>query len=234
MITTYLLGPARLKIAIEHYMASIGKPVTDADTFTVGPDGTVTVVITEPDKTATSIPIPASTLPVAAFLAAGHMVVANPPFSATGIDTEFGYKDPGDNGIGFFIDPATSEPYDTNNKDLVGISLPREVLLSTFGISDDWRTEETLTVWKKFATTVQILARSFKITANVDGGGKSLRGIPLVDVGPTRTTGNLVDLTDAAAIALGTGGKAVCTFELLKNGVPMELKGIDFAKGIVG
>jgi lysozyme family protein len=30
-------------------MASIGKPVTDADAFTVAADGTVTVVITEPD-----------------------------------------------------------------------------------------------------------------------------------------------------------------------------------------
>jgi hypothetical protein len=254
MKTTYELGPARLKIAIEAYMKAIGKPVSiSADAFNVDAEGKVTVVIEEPDDNlAVPVVVVVPTAPVLAIPTApgavlpvvpgmtvvpalpGHMVTADPPFSATGIDTEFGYKDVGDNGIGFFIDPATGKPYDTNNQTLVGISLPREVLMSTFVGQDDWRTRPTLDVWKENASLVQEFARKHKITANVDGGGKSLRGIPLVDAGPTRTTGNLVDLTDAAATALGTGGKAICTFELLKDGVPMELRGIDFVKGIVG
>ena len=162
------------------------------------------------------------------------MITADPPFSATGIDTEFGYKDPGDNGIGFFTDPATGKLYDTNNDKLVGISLPCEVLLSTFRISDAWRAVPIENIWNERAAYVQVFAKAHKITANVDGGGKSLRGIPLVDAGPTRTTGALVDLTDAAAKALNTGGKAICTFELLCDGKPMELRGIDFVKGVVG
>jgi hypothetical protein len=57
MKTTYELGPARLKLAIEAYMASIGKPVTDADVFTVAADGTVTVVITDPDDAPITNPV---------------------------------------------------------------------------------------------------------------------------------------------------------------------------------
>jgi Glycosyl hydrolase 108/Predicted Peptidoglycan domain len=64
MKTTYEIGPARLKKAIEAYMASIGKPVTDADVFTVAADGTVTVVITEPDDAAPSVMSPPATLPL--------------------------------------------------------------------------------------------------------------------------------------------------------------------------
>jgi hypothetical protein len=73
MKTTYELGPARLKLAIEAYMASIGKPVTDADVFTVAADGSVTVVITEPDD-GPVVAIPIVTKPV---------VESKPPIAVT-------------------------------------------------------------------------------------------------------------------------------------------------------
>jgi hypothetical protein len=263
ILAAILANDALLKQALISWMNAAGKPVSGSDSFTVDSSGNVTIVATDaPAATVASAPAPVSVAVQPVVLSApqvpapaldrlpdgtwakaaqaavaplaGHMVVSDPPMSATGIDTEFGYQDPGDNGIGFFTDPATGKPYDTNNKFIVGISLPREVLMSTFGVSDDWRTQATLAVWEQYAGAVQAFAKTRLITANVDGGGKSLRGIPLVDAGPTRTTGNLIDLTEAAAVALGTGGKAVCTFELLADGVPLELKGIDFVKGIVG
>jgi hypothetical protein len=81
MKTTYELGPARLKLAIEAYMASIGKPVTDADVFTVAADGSVTVVITEPDE-APVVAIPIVTKPVVE--SKPPIAFTQPPIAPTG------------------------------------------------------------------------------------------------------------------------------------------------------
>jgi len=250
----YTLDHTELKAAVEMYLSSQGHPVADSDTFTLNPDETVTVEIAQapvaehpmapglvfvpPVIESATTPVQTAHTPLVAVslprVIEGHMVLSDPPLSATGNDTEFGYRDPGDNGIGFFTDPVTLEPYDTDNTTLVGISLPREILLSTFGISESWRTAPIKEVWNVCASRVQSFVKMNKVRVNVDGGGKSLRGIPLVDVGPTAATGNLIDLTEAAATILGTGGKAKATFELLVNGIPAILKGINFEKGIVG
>lgn len=205
--------------------------------YSFPPDAELSVVIDEgPDTPPPLKPPPPVVVAPPVDGTVGHMVTANPPYSATGIDTEFGYRDPGDNGIGFFTDPSTGRPYLTDNITLVGISLPREVLLSTFGISEEWRSISIDTAWAKHAKALRTYALGHTIRANVDGGGYSLRQIPLVDAGPKAGLASkaLVDLTYGAALALHTGGKALCTFELIIDGAPAELKGINFEKQVVG
>jgi len=90
----------------------------------------------------------------------GHYVTEDPPLSCTCLATMFGLNwngtfDQSDNGEGFFIDPAARNPFETRDKNLVGASLPREVMLSTFGISDDWRSKSITEVWRENAAKVQ-------------------------------------------------------------------------------
>jgi hypothetical protein len=217
--------------------------VTDADVFTVGPDGTVTVVITEPDDmpAAPVIVSPPATLPVNVSPIApisattpGHLVQVDPPLSVTGPATEFGYRDPTDNGIGFFYDPATGKPYLTNNDTIRGVSLPREVLLSTFLKIDSWKTEGIDLVWSRNGSMLRQWVDGNKPLVTIDSGGKSAHGLPIVDAGPTAGTDNAIDLTGKIAEELGTGGKAIATYMILIAGNPMEIRGWDFAKGRVG
>jgi hypothetical protein len=240
--TTYELGPARLKLAIEAYMASIGKPVTDADEFTVAADGTVTVVITEPDDVA---PVPSTTFPIRPLVPSGaiqaivvptpgHLVQVDPPLSVTGQATEFGFKDPQDNGQGFFYDPATGKPYATNNDTIRGVSLPREVLLSTFLKIDSWKTEGIDAVWSRNGSMLRQWVDGNKPFVTIDSGGKSAGGLPIVDAGPTAGTDNAIDLTAKVAQELGTGGKALATYMITVAGQPIPIRGWDFAKGRVG
>jgi hypothetical protein len=269
MKVTYQLESADLKAALEAWMASRGTPVTDADEFTVGADGSVTIVVTKAvvdprsigGNTPSPITPPYATPPigvvapsVVAALAAipGHMVVANPPLSMTTQHcTMFalnwdGSKDAGDNGEGFFTDPSTGKPYATANKTLAGASLPREVLLSTFGISDDWKTPtvptdaNTSAIWSKQADLVRQFALSHKVTLNIDSGGLSARDVTLVDAGPEAIgekgccIGHGLDLTYFTAHELNTGGDAAATLEVLVDGAPVPIKGWDFATGRVG
>jgi hypothetical protein len=165
----------------------------------------------------------------------GHAVTAEPPFSATVETTEFGYKDPQDNGIGFFTDPATGAEYRTNNATLIGASLPREVLLSTFLKIDDWRNTSIDLVWQKYAAHLRGYVLFDHPMLTIDSGGShTLFKVPLVDAGPTRGSGNGLDLTHAATLLLKTGGKALCTYCIMIGDVMQEIRGWDFKTGKVG
>ena len=252
------LQPHYLKNATVMWLASQGHPVVDSDSFELNADGTITVIV--PSLAPVPPPIVAVATAVApvvtnaivevAASTQGHYVQIDPPLSATGRATIFGLNydgsnDPGDNRIGFFTDPSTGKPYDTGVKALIGASLPREILMSSFGISDDWKTPEvsdahTLTVWEQHAGAVRKFALSHNVTLTIDSGGFSAQRVKLVDAGPEAvgvngcTIGNLIDLTYGAAHALNTKGDAICTIELLVNGAPIEIRGWDFANKRVG
>ena len=251
--------PHYLKAATEMWLAAQGHPVMDTDSFTLNADGSITVTV--PPVVAatviapivsTAIKIATASTPTAMSEAAqGHLVQLDPPLSATGRATMFGLNydgsnDPGDNRVGFFTDPSTLKPYNTGIKTLIGASLPREILMSSFGISDDWKTpsvsdENTLTVWEKNADAVRAFALNHNVTLTIDSGGSySSQNVKLVDAGPEAVgangccIGNMVDLTYGAAHALNTNGDAICTIELLVNGSPIEIKGWNFVNKRVG
>jgi hypothetical protein len=189
-------------------------------------------------------PIPAVSLPSTVIASVigqpGHMVTVDPPLSATGDMTMFGLnwngdRDQADNQEGFFTDPVTGKPYNTGVKTLIGASLPREILMSSFGISDDWLVSlsdaHTGEVWEKHAAAVREFVLSHHVTLTIDSGGLSAQNVALVDAGPEAIgkdgscIGNLVDATYATAHALNRHGKAKATIELLVNESPIEIKG---------
>lgn len=246
MKTTFELDASELKAAIEMWMQSKGMPVTDADEFTVDEAGNVTIVVTA--VTAPKVPVvvvsgpvvvPVSPAAPTAPVIKGHAVTADPPFSATVWATVFGLNydgsvDQADNGSGFFDDPATIKPYNTRDKTLVGCSLPREVLLSTFLGIDSWRTENIDSVWSKNASVLRQWVDGNKPLLTMDSGGLSVFDVPIVDAGPTSKTGNGIDLTYATAHALKTNGSALATYEILLGGKPVEIKGWKFSEKKVG
>jgi hypothetical protein len=66
MKVTYELSSADLKVAIEAWMAVRGTPVTDADDFSVGHDGSVTIVVTSsPAIVSSPATLPADVSPIA-------------------------------------------------------------------------------------------------------------------------------------------------------------------------
>jgi hypothetical protein len=170
----------------------------------------------------------------------GHFVQVDPPFSLTGRATIFGLewsgaKDSQDNGEGFFKDTSTGKPYNTQDKKLQGVSLPREVMLSTFGISDEWRTRSISVVWKEKAYDLQKYVSDNAPLITIDSNGRSVSQVPLVDAGPSAYTKNAIDLTYATAHALYTEGDAQATYMIVgKDGKPIEIKGWDFKLGKVG
>lgn len=114
---------------------------------------------------------------------------ASVPSTGTGtkcIATCFGYNDPGDNGIGAW-------GAKTNNKTLVGVSLPIPVVRETFGSTGE-------EVVKQHSVTVQI-------------GDRVVSKMPIVDLGPGEkggliwdkkaNVGHILDLTYGACEALG-------------------------------
>jgi hypothetical protein len=157
----------------------------------------------------------------------GHTVTSDPPLSATGEATLFGINydgsvDGGDNGQGFFKDPSTGQPYQTRSKTLAGVSLPREVMLSTFlGITT---TNPIDSVWGAHAGAVQEYVTKNNPLITIDSGGKTAENVPLVDAGPSASTGNALDLTYFIAHALETNGKAIATYEILVGGKAIEIK----------
>jgi hypothetical protein len=145
-----------------------------------------------------------------------------------------GSIDAGDNGEGFFTDPSTGKPYATRNETLVGCSLPREVMLSTFGISDDWRSAAIKDVWESHHSAVQDYVTANKPLLYVDSGGHTLQLAPLVDAGPAAGTNNGLDLTYRSAHLIDTQGKALVTYKIVVNGSPIPIKGWDSTKRRVG
>ena len=165
--------------------------------------------------------------PVPVVPSPGHMVTGNPPYSVTGDATIFGLNydgsvDSGDNGQGFFKDPATGQAYQTRSKTLAGASLPREVMLSTFlGVVT---TNPISEVWSEHSGAVQAYVTNNKPLLNIDSGGKTAENVPLVDAGPTKETGAALDLTYYVAHSLETNGKALVTYEIRVGGQPVEIK----------
>ena len=180
-----------------------------------------TVVVSDAAPSAPVVPV------VSVPTSPGHMVTSNPPYSATGQATVFGLnydgsQDQGDNGQGFFKDPATGQAYQTRSKTLAGASLPREVMLATFlGLEN---TQPINTVWSQYAGQVQEYVTKHNPLLTIDSGGKTAQNVPLVDAGPTAATGCALDLTYYIARALETNGKALATYEILVGGKPIEIK----------
>ena len=244
----YSLSPEELKAAVEQYLVSLGHPVAASDSFVLNPDGTVTVEIAQDAPQSIVLPVkqvdstiqPIKT-PVAptSSLQQGHWVTLDPPYSVTGGGTMFGLDwhgsiDAMDNGEGFFIDPATGKPYNTRDKTLEGVSLPREVMLSSFLHVDLWDTDGITSVWSKYASMLRQWVDGNKPLLTIDSGGNSVAEQPLVDAGPTAETGNAIDLTYATAHALNTHGKALCTYMIQVAGKPVEIRGWNSKTGKVG
>ena len=160
-----------------------------------------------PARTTPSIPTPSG---------------SNSQTSVTGRATIFGLNydgsmDAGDHGIGAW---GTH----TANKELIGVSLPEGVMVSTFGFEGTWRQD---------AAKVGRFLTEKKIQVEVFRNGKTILAT-VCDAGPARTykgklLHNAIDLTYALAHELDTSGDATVTYRILKDGLPMEIKGWDFA-----
>jgi hypothetical protein len=178
-----------------------------------------TVVVSDGPTPEIPVPAPGPT--------PGHTVTGNPPYSATGEATLFGLnydgsQDTGDNGQGFFKDPKTGQPYNTRSETLAGASLPREVMLCTFlGLTTTYPID---TVWGEHASAVQDYVTKNTPLLTIDSGGKTAENVPLVDAGPSASTGAALDLTYYIAHALETNGKAVATYEILVGGKAIAIK----------
>lgn len=165
---------------------------------------------------------------------AGHMVQVDPPYSVTGPATEFGYNDPQDNGEGFFYDPETNKPYQTNNTNIRGVSLPREVLLSTFLKIDSWKTDGITDCWSRNASMLRQWVNGNKPKVTLDSGGKSAVDLDIVDAGPKASTKNAIDLTHEISVELNTKGNALATYVVTVGGIPMKIRGWDWDTNQVG
>lgn len=143
---------------------------------------------------------------------------ANPgsQFIARGRQTVFGLNydgsiDKGDNGIGFFRDPVTGRPYDTQNPNLVGASLNVGIFNGTIGNRYDKNIQAAVSKGQ------------YKVQVTTDDG-KSLI-LPMVDNGPAGWTGNAIDLTKGATDALGIKDNSILNYQIIgPDGKPMPLK----------
>src|SRR4029077_10785285 len=133
----------------------------------------------------TPAPPPPSVDPVPSPVIPGHTVIENAPYSVTTRATMWGLNwdgsnDTGDldssypdgNSRGFFTDPSTGQAYETHNTVLVGASLPREVLLSTFLGVDSWQTDGITTVWRHYSSDLKAWVLQYKPTLTIDSAGK--------------------------------------------------------------
>lgn len=120
--------------------------------------------------------------------------VLNEPSDATtaALASEFGYNDPEDSGVGAWGD-------DTNNPDVVGVSLPRHVLREAFG--DEGAAHKALVEVTNPTTGKKIVA-------------------PILDKGPAawveaRDGSPAIDLTHGANSILGGDGKSPMQYRIL-------------------
>jgi hypothetical protein len=209
----------------------VGGGIADSSGVAANPQAGSNPVHVPVDQPASpSAPVPASP---------GHMVTVDPPFSVTGRATMFGLnydgsRDQSDNGIGFFRDHTTGRPYNTRDEGLVGCSLPREVMLSTFLSIDTWKTVGIDPIWARDGSNVQNYVTTNRPLITIDSGGKTASNVPLVDAGPTAGTGNAIDLTFAVAHQLGTKGAALATYEILVDARPVEIRGWNWKRRKVG
>lgn len=207
------ISPAELKQILAAYLHGLGFDASNA-VFTEDSTGTVTVEIDKDLGAAANVVVPEPAVtPTAAYPVS--------PFSVTGRATCFGFEDKGDNGIGFFNDPATGKPYETNNKTIVGVAIPEEVLMSTLGLLGKWaQNAEAVQKWHADNSPKVKVWSAKGITAVAD----------LVDVGPSAFTGNALDRTYGLCEAIGevydaNSGSSTNTYSLLVGGNPVEIKG---------
>ncbi len=172
----------------------------------------------------------------------GHTVIENAPYSVTTRATIWGLNwdgsnDTGDldssypdgNSRGFFTDPSTGKPYETHNQQLIGASLPREVLLSTFLGVDSWQTDGITAIWGHYSSDLRAWSLQHKPTLTIDSAAKyTLSGVVIADAGPTASTHNGLDLTYASGHALNTFGAALCTYRIEVAGKVLTIRGWDF------
>ncbi len=218
MKISFILDHTELKTAVEQYLSAQGHLVADSDSFTLNPDGTVTVEATHmaiavPEKAITGVLVP----PVVQSITPPIPSAQN---SITCVATIFGLNydgsiDTEDNGQGAFIDPATGKPYDTRNKSLVGCAIPAQILWPTIGVRDK----------------DSISKREFVAIVSSTKTGKAVTA-PIVDLGPGQG-GNLLrnpdrffDCTYGLVQALGHTDNAEVTYQIFGNAGPLPIKGL--------
>jgi hypothetical protein len=228
MKISYTLEKADVKAAFELYLQNQGHPVQDSDQFSINPDGTATVLVTQsPSAPSLGQGAPPVRTP-------STLSDPGPPYSLKCVATCFGYEDPGDrNHTGAFIDPATGRNYDTGNTTLVGVSVPIPILDATFG-----------------AVGLDRAVSQHSVTVMLGSAVK--RGIPIVDEGPGESVGgqhgllvgkdgvlHALDMTYALCEALGVKYDAnSASYEVTwwiedQAGHPVEMKGLDSPKKVV-
>ncbi len=249
MKSTQEFSGSDLKLLIVEWMAAHGITVEITDDWSIDPSGDVTITKVIPIVGPVSPPFvtpvvptpPPLVPPVIPAVSPGHTVVLNPPYSVTGSATMFGLDwdgadDQGDENkdgqplTGFFTDPSTGKSYITHVKTQPGVSLPREVLLSTFLHIDDWATDGIDHSWSMHETILRQWVLGNQPLVTIDSEGASVLNHPIVDAGPTAGSGNALDLTYLTAHALNTNGKAVCTYMVSVADNPLEIRGWDFLK----
>jgi hypothetical protein len=208
---SYQLATPELKSALELYLASLGHPVTDSDSFTLNTDGTVTVVVSVAQPTVvppeggttvvTGPVVPSATLPINT--------------TVTGRATIFGLNydgsiDSGDNGQGFF-------GFNTREQSLIGASIPEEVLMATIGLTGTWAQNAVHVL--QWAKTNMPMVRVWLAP------GKASVLAQLVDVGPSASTGNALDRTYGLCVALGEMDNGTNTYSIEIGGKAIEIKG---------
>jgi hypothetical protein len=134
----------------------------------------------------------------------------------TGKQTAFGLNydgsvDHGDNGQGFFNNPATGQSYNTRDPQLAGASVPLAVLKNTVGSPYDPAIKQAIS------------SGQYQVQASING--KTWK-VPIVDYGPAASTGNALDLTPAAAKLFGVNDNSLASYQIVdQKGNPVPVKG---------
>lgn len=217
MKIAYTLEKADIKSSFEMYLSSLGHPVQDSDDFTINPDGTATVLVTQVSDAVVAAVVTSSQIQNKPTVAGSPTTLPpDPPYSITGRATIFGLNydgsvDKSDNGDGFF-------GYNTRDKSLIGVAIPEEVLMATLGMING--------TWRQFADQVLQWAKNNMPIVMVwsQRTGKCALA-SLVDVGPAASTGNALDRTYGLCEALGDMDNGICTYAIDVGGKPIELKG---------
>jgi hypothetical protein len=203
------LDHSEVKAAISASLTAHGYTVPADASFVIDPQGNVTVTVLP-----SVVAPPPTTSPD---------VDPGPPFSLKCIATCFGFEDPGDNGVGAFIDPATEKPYNTANKTLIGASVPIPIVMATLGAN-------AKEVASKYRVKVQANGRIAEAELVDLGPGESLNGQHALLEGKDGL--HALDMTYGLCEALGlkydaNSGSWPVTWWLEYAGKPVAMKGLD-------
>jgi len=215
------LDHSEVKAAISASLTAHGYTVPDDASFSIDLQGNVTVTVLSSAKSGG--------------LTASHIADPGAPYSVRCVATCFGFKDPGDNGVGAFTDQTTGKPYDTNNDRLIGVSVPIPILWDTIGAQN-----YDLISHKSVVAGVIAIQTGKCIAAQIVdlGPGESVDGKHALLVGKDGV-GHYLDLTAAACDSLGvkydpaTASHDVIWWLQDANGKPFAMKGLDAPKKVV-